>query len=451
MDVKKPIFCGLAFGSASINSYGEYIPCCNIRTEHWNMYVHNPQIYDHGALNADPKGRINASNLRSLRKQLINGEWPKACYNCKEAEDAGVFSMRNIWNKTLTEEHNNDIPMNEVVDPNQIYYLDLTFSTKCNSKCMTCGPDLSDFWQEEHEIIWSEKNYQKKTFKRICIDDDSAKKILRDFPNVRKISFIGGEPTISEEHIRFLKLLVENKRSKNIELNYVTNLTGFNDDMASLWKNFKAVFVSVSVDGYNRVNEYIRYPIKWNKCENNIRQFLKMAKESADNSYYTDRTIFTIGLSCTVSVFNAVQCIDLFEFWFDMLTEYKTKKSSLVENVGCFANRVSWPQYIRIGLLSKEYRQSGINKGNLLLDKIKDYENNNPETKVNEGIIDSIKLVMTWLEDEEITDEKMHSTLRHLVTESDKFRNRKLKDYMPELQDELEKQWEKYARGTIQL
>jgi len=449
MDVKKPIFCGLAFGSASINSEGEYIPCCSIRTDHWQMYKHSPKSYDHAILSAEPKVRINAFNLRILRRELIKGNWPKACYNCKEAEEAGVSSMRNIWNKKLTK--NNNIPMNEVVDPNKIYYLDLTFSTKCNSKCMTCSPELSDFWQEEYEIIWKLKDHQKRTYKRVCIDDESSKKILRDFPNVKHISFVGGEPTISEEHINFLQLLIDNNRSRNISLNYVTNLTGYNDELASLWKNFKSVFVSVSVDGYDKVNEYIRYPIKWNKCENNIRRFLEMVRESADDYEANKRTLFSIGLSCTVSMFNAIQCMDLFEFWFDTLIEYKTKKNNLVENVGCFVNRVSWPEHAKIGLLSKEYRQLGIDKGKLLLDKISVYESKNLKILVNKGIIDSIKLAMSWLEDEEIADQKIHSASKQLVTESDKFRNRKLRDYMPELQDELEKQWEKYAKGTEQL
>jgi hypothetical protein len=99
MNNKEPIFCSLAFGSASINSYGEYIPCCSIRTNDWEGYREtNPAM-----LELEPKDRINAPNLREVRNTLLQGEWPKACENCKLAENAGVNSMRTIWNNGLTD------------------------------------------------------------------------------------------------------------------------------------------------------------------------------------------------------------------------------------------------------------------------------------------------------------------------------------------------------------
>lgn len=444
--VNKPIFCALAFGSASINSYGEYIPCCNIRTDEWEMYKDGH--YDHGMLTAPPKIRINAPNLKQLRKQLINGEWPKACENCRQAEDAGVGSMRTIWNKSLEEY---DIPVTEQVSPENIYYLDLTFSTKCNSKCMTCSPDLSDFWQEEYEKIWRIKPYNKVQYKRVCIDDASADSLAREFPNVRNVSFIGGEPTISEEHIRFLEILISQGRSKNISLSYVTNLTGINPELVSLWNHFKSVHVSVSIDGYGKVNEYIRYPIKWNKTEQNLRMFLDMVRESAENKHI-ERTEFTIGLSCTVSIFNAIQCMDLFEFWFDLTSSCKVDDKTLGAIVGCFVNRVSHPQHALVGLLSKEYRQQGIEKGNMLLKKIEDFDNNFPDyARTNHGLSESIKLTMNWLEEEQIIDSVFLSQNKHLITESDEYRNRQLKDFMPELWKELNKIWKQGINGEYYL
>lgn len=435
MDVKKPIYCALAFGSASINSHGEYIPCCNIRSDYWRRYQGK------GMPNDDPYIKINTPNLRQLRKELISGTWPNACLNCKEAEEAGADSMRTIWNSSFQEKFKDGVPMIEQVSNRNIHYLDLTFSTKCNSKCMTCGPYLSDFWEEENEVIWQLKG-EKRTYRRICIDDTTAEKIVRDFPNVEIISFIGGEPTISEEHIKFLNLLVSTGRSKNIRLNYVTNLTGFNDELTLLWENFKNVGLSVSIDGYGKVNEYIRYPFKWSKTETNLRMFLELCKKNPNK--------FGIGLSCTLSVFNAIQSMDLFEFWFDTLIEYKIDKTTLAHVVGCFVNRVTFPNYTRIGLLSKEYRKAGIEKGHRLLEKINNYIEQNPNS-VNKGITDSIKLTMLWLEDEEITDPKIHANNHNLITASDKFRNRNLKDYIPELHDELEKVWNMYVEGSTKL
>lgn len=436
MEVKKPIFCALAFGSVSINAYGEYIPCCSIRTDSWKMY--KDADYDYGIFNADPHLRINAPNLKEVRKSLLNGDWPNACANCKESEAAGIGSMRTIWNSGL-EPYN--IPMSVNIDSKNVRYLDLTFGTKCNSKCMTCNPDLSDFWQEEHNTIWNLKPEQQRSIKRISIDDSTAEKLVRDFPNVERISFIGGEPTISEEHIKFLKLLIENDSSKKIRISYVTNLSGISDELINLWKNFKAVHISVSIDGYQKVNEYIRYPFKWNKIETNLRTYLEMVQKCKIKND-VDETQFSLGLSCTVSIFNSIQCLDLLEFWFDILQTYKTNDgSTLLNHVGCFINRVSQPVYALVALLSKEYRRIGIEKSIKLLEKCKTYIREVKTDDVNIGFIDSLKLIKNWLDEPQIINEVYLAQNKKLITESDKFRNRNLKDFIPELYTELEKLW----------
>ena len=411
----KSIFCALAFGSASVNSYGEYIPCCSIRTSEWEYYKDT----DPSMLDLDPKDRINAPNLREIRKTLLEGEWPKACENCKIAESAEVNSMRTIWNSGLS---NYDIPMEEFVDPKNIKYLDLTFSTKCNSKCMTCNSSLSDFWEEEEKFIWKNLNVNNK---RVCIDTDIAGKLAEQFPNVDRINFVGGEPTISEEHINFLQSLVESGNSKNISIGYVTNLVVINTELMELWANFKDVGGSLSIDGYGKVNEYIRYPLKWEKTEANLRKYFNLMNDK--NSF---------GLSCTVSLFNAIQCFELLEYWIDLVTEYKMNP-----DIGMFINRVSHPDFLTIAMLSPEYRQIGIDRANLLLEKINNYNETN-SIPINSGSKDSVELLISWLSEPQTHDIQKLKKSKHFITQSDKFRKRHLKDYIPELWEELEKLWQ---------
>lgn len=436
MEEKKPIYCALAFGSASINSYGEYIPCCNIRTTSWeNVKDSNNKMM----LISPPRSRINADNLKEVRRSLMNGDWPKVCENCKEAENAGVGSMRMIWNRGL-EEFN--IPMMEHVDPNNIRYLDLTFSTKCNSKCITCNIDLSEFWTEEWNKIWRIKPEEQRQFKRVCITDGKAKQLVQDFPNVERIAFIGGEPIISEEHYTFLKLLVAEGKSKNIRISYVTNLTGLTDELIDIWKSFKGVHISVSIDGYQKVNEYIRYPFKWSKIDNNLNTMLKMVQNSVN--YPSDgNTQFSMGLSCTVSLFNAIQAPDLLEYWYDLLCTYKTgdQGDTLAHHCGSFVNRVSHPDYALVSLLSEEYRKAGIDKIDRLLNKIENDIQTIANHEVNHGFIESLKLVRAWLTEPQIVNSVYLSQNKHFIEESDEFRNRKLVDFIPELQDELDKIW----------
>jgi pyruvate-formate lyase-activating enzyme len=412
----KPIFCSLVFGSASINSYGEYIPCCSIRPSEWEYYKDtDPSII----ANLDPKDRINAPNLREIRKTLLAGDWPKACENCKNAEAAGIHSMRTIWNQGLS---HHDIPMEEYVDPSSIKYLDLTFSTKCNSKCMTCNSDLSDFWEAEDKFIWGTPDPNKK---RICVSDTEAEKLAKQFPNVERINFVGGEPTISEEHVNFLHSLVELGRSKNISIGYVTNLAAINTDLFELWSKFKEVGGSLSIDGYGKVNEYIRYPVKWEKTEANLRKYFNLMTPNN----------MSFGLSCTVSLFNAIQCFDLLEYWIDLVTEHKMNP-----HVGIFINRVSHPNFLTIDMLSLEYRQIGIDRAKQLLEKINNYNEAN-EQQINIGSKQSVELLINWLLEPQVHDLQKLKKCKHFITQSDKFRKRHLKDYIPELWEELEKLW----------
>ena len=426
--VNKTIYCAQAFGSAAINSTGEYIPCCNIRSNEWEYATYK----DPSIKNLEPKDRINLENLRNVRRELIDGVWPKACENCRVAESNGVQSMRTIWNKELGHV---DIPASEYINPDDIRYLDLTFSTKCNSKCMTCNHYASDFWEEEYNHIWETTG---PNIDRINIKDAQADKLVTQFPNVERISFIGGEPTISDEHVRYLKKLIEVGRSGQIKISYVTNLTGINDELIDLWKHFKHVHVAVSVDAYGKVNEYIRYPFKWQKVESNIRKLFQMAVDSDSST----ETKITTSLSCTVSMFNAIQCFDLLEFWFDLTAEYSNQLPSFTGGVGCFVNCVTNPEYALVGLLSPEYRQRGVVKGNQLLEKITSYENSNPDRHVNDGLKDSIKLSMAWLNEPQIHDEVYLTNSKHFVITSDLFRKRHIKDYIPELWEELEKLWD---------
>jgi uncharacterized Fe-S cluster-containing radical SAM superfamily protein len=416
---KEPLFCALAFGSASVNSYGEYIPCCSIRTDKWKPCKQSdPKI-----LELEPKDRINAPNLREVRRSLLEGEFPPACENCEIAETAGVNSMRNVWNNSLTDY---DIPMEEYVDPDNIRFLDLTFSTKCNSKCMTCNADLSDFWEEEDSFIWNKKIVSRN---RVCIPDETAHKLAEQFSNVVRINFVGGEPTIAEEHVTFLRHLVAIDRSKDIVIGYVTNLTGMNTELIKLWREFKEIGGSVSIDGLGIVNEYIRYPVKWQKTDTNLRRYLQLL--------INDRQGFMVGLSCTVSLFNAIQCVDLMEYWIDTLTEYDLHPEV---GVGIFLNRVSHPEYLTVNLLSPEYRQLGIDKAYKLLDKI-DLYNKTHAHPVDSASRQAVELLISWLSEPQIKDDAKLKKCKHFITYSDKFRKRELKDYIPELWEELEKLW----------
>ena len=407
--MNKPIFCALAFGSVSINPNGHYVPCCGA--------INFPERT--AASDTTTLQKINSTDLKELRKKLISGVWPKECNGCKLTEEIPSDSARTIWNRDLPF----PIPISEEVKADDVYLLDLSLGSKCNSKCMMCGPAHSNFWEEEWTTIqykisdkkgWNTPTTSVYFGNPINITTSDALTLIDTYPNVRFISLIGGEPTIIEEHLVFLKVLVETGRSKNISLSYVTNLTGISDELIDLWQKFEMIQCTVSVDGFGLVNDYIRYPIKWSKVDANLRRYMSLTLSN---------TKFSIGLSCTLSIYNCLHVDELLQYWYDLKNEFNASGISL------YMCRVNTPVESNTNILSSDYRQRATTK----LLALKDVT-----TLKDSGIID---LIISWLEDG-LAETHRNNIVKDsifFITESDKFRNRHIKDFIPELWAELNK------------
>ena len=392
------IDCKLAFGAISISGENYIKPCCNIDLSEFRKLEH--------------RTGLNSQAMTTLRQQLINDIWPAACKNCQYVESLGSKSMRNIFNERF---ENFNIPLVSKVNDNDIIYADIFLSNKCNSKCLTCSPPASDLWLEEYNYI-HDTDYKAQMFNRsIPQEFEDFKKLIHTYPNIQDISFIGGEPTIIQPHLRFLEYLISTSKSKNISLSYNTNLTGFSDYLCELWSNFKQIGVSVSIDGYEKVNEYIRYPFKFSKIDNNLTQVLQMENVN-------------IGLACTLSLFNVVDVPNLFSYWYDKLA--KSVKKDCQPFISTYINRVTSPNYMNLNLLSLEYRSQAIQQCDNLLEKI---EADNLPGSIHSSLV----LYKSFLIEPQNIDWQSLKTLKNFITKSDNFRNRNIKDYLPELAKEL--------------
>lgn len=426
----KPIYCGLALGSASVRSDGEYLPCCNILTTEWDTNYKSHEVYFDRktgslmkgvALSNDPSVRINSPGLKKVRSELLNGVWPKPCYKCKEVESYGIQSMRQMHNTYLV-----NLPLSDTVDPSSVKYLDLTFETKCNSKCMTCGPTLSSFWEDEWYAIYPDKRLINMN--RVSINEEMSKKIVELFPNLERISFIGGEPTISEEHLKFVKLLVEKGRSKHIHLSYITNLTGTTDELLDIWKHFKNVNWTVSVDGYGPVNEYIRYPFPWSKVDGQINTLMNFISDNVTRHYESE---YSLGLSCTVSVFNVHDVVNLFKYWIDTADSHMQDEFLNIIS-SCYVNKVTDPSYMSIDLLSTEYRKPAI-------EKLNEFRSSLNIRKTHPSVLNSLETLKQMLSLPHKHDREQLQRLKYFITKSDEFRKRNINDYIPGLMQEIDR------------
>lgn len=406
--MSEPIYCGLAFGSVSIGTQGEIRPCCGIIPENWGL----PLIYKDDHI----KIKINDSRLREVRRNLMDGVWHPACYSCRDNEKLGIASMRTVWNRSISQ-----APMTEFIDTDSVKFLDLSVGNKCNSKCMTCGPGSSTLWIEEDAYIF--KKIQLDIKEDLTFDDALVSELAETFKNIEYISFIGGEPIIIDAHYNFLKYIVDKNLSQKININYVTNLTGLNEDLIEVWKKFKSVGACVSIDGYSDINDYIRYPIKFEKVEQNLRRYMDLINEAK----------FGITLSCTVSIFNYNYVSELLDFFANIVLEYRNKNPFFPKHkVAVYLNRVTNSPYFNLNILSEDYRKEGVIKINKLKDKFINYD-------LHESFVDSCELLESWGLEKQDDNKQLIQEAIYFINRSDSFRKRSILNYIPRLWFELEK------------
>jgi hypothetical protein len=220
---------------------------------------------------------------------------------------------------------------------------------------------------------------------------------------------LGGEPTINNNHLAYLHRLIAKGRSDGIDLGYVTNLTGIDDSLLEVWSNFRNIDLNISLDAYGEKNDYIRYPIRWTKVESNLRKFLDWASKDK----------VSIGLSLTPSVFNCIHLDEVYAFWHKLLVEY-----NLPMSYGVALNKITYPMYTSMRITTLEYRQQGIVK---LL---------SVRQQLPIEFHNSIDYAIEML-NEPILDNDIIETGKRFIEQSDRYRNKNIKYYIPELYDEL--------------
>ena len=386
------LYCSLAHSGMNVISNGRLTPCCAISANYL------PNKDKSGSL----AERMNHVNMIRVRSQLKVGIWPSECDSCKTAEEVSGSSLRTMFNA-----YNKEQRCNTVLKPTDVHTVHLSVGNKCNSKCMTCNPGSSSLWKDEWQTIWDIPVIS--TSDSILEHPELVDELVNNFTNIKKITFLGGEPTINDSHISYLHKLIDNGSSTNIDLGYVTNLTGIDDSLLEIWGNFRNIELNVSMDAYGEKNDYIRYPIKWSKIEYNLNRFLEL----------TSKDKISIGLSLTPSVFNCIHLDEMFTFWDQLLTRY-----NLPKHYGIALNKITYPMYTSMRITSVEYRMQGIEK----LSKLKHTISSEFHPTIDHAI-DMLK--------EPMLDIDTIDKGKHFIEQSDLYRNKSIRETIPELYNEL--------------
>ena len=291
-------FCPLPWNSINMRNNGDLRICCNTNSYSPQKGIMKKQ--DGTPYNAgkdDWNEARNAEMLKEVRQSMMKGEWHPECERCRQEEINGIKSRREYenedWGKWFgnvnlesVKEHTAE---DGTIDPKKVPvdFIDIRYGNFCNLKCRMCGPTDSHKWYDDFVKITGKTEY-KDTHEKIKLTKNakgkwhtnqydwfqSNNRYWSNFeqyaPNAKKLYIVGGEPLIIKEHQESLERLVASGKSKNIQLEYNSNLTMVPDRLVYLWEQFKQIRIGVSIDGTGSVFNYQRTPAKFDAVYKNM-------------------------------------------------------------------------------------------------------------------------------------------------------------------------------------
>lgn len=254
--------CAMPWFHTMVDTKGDVRPCClysdTVKKEDGTPYNFGKD---------DINEAFTSEYYDDVRKKMLSGEEVSGCKECYRIEQYGGKSNRISANEYW--------PHVFETDP-KITYLDIRTGNLCNLSCKSCTPLYSSTLLDEIESDpelqpYFEGPYSKDTsWYKTTMFDQNIESLI---DNVDRYYFTGGEPTINERTLQLLEQLIASGKT-DATLAFNTNLTNINAKFYSLIQQFKKIDLFISIDGTEKIQEYLRYPSKWSAIDSNLRKLL---------------------------------------------------------------------------------------------------------------------------------------------------------------------------------
>lgn len=299
--------CQWAWDSIAVRPDGTSIPCCKFKPDNYHQWpVDNPMGPD----------MRNGSGWQTIRQKMLAGEPVKECNACYTEEASGANSLRLM---------REDLPR-DTTDAAPLKFLEMSFSNLCNLACVSCSKMCSSTWA-------TEDFKHGRNFSGSFIEHGQPIEDLEDLSQVTELKIIGGEPFMEQK--RFIKLM--NKINfDNITCMYIatngTHVPGA--ELSGLIERCKLVRLKVSLDGTGSVNEWYRWPSKFDQVESVMQQFQDM---------WGDHPNISLETHTVMNIYNIYDLKNIVDY---MATRFPKWTMSF--------NWITWPDWQNIALIPDE-------------------------------------------------------------------------------------------------
>lgn len=208
-------------------------------------------------------------NRKKIIEIVSQGSEVPGCHRCYKEESNGSKSRRQS-SLELYETFLNDTDLS--LDVSGPTGLDYSVGNWCNLKCVICGPDNSSSWISDYKKMYplrDSSRYVARKTQTLEIQDDNV------LSNVKSIHFHGGgEPLLSDAHIKLLQRIDQVKGLADIRVFYNTNGTvKVSDEVLQLWEKCRLIELYFSIDDVGTRFEYQRTGADWAAVTDNIQWY----------------------------------------------------------------------------------------------------------------------------------------------------------------------------------
>ena len=257
-----------------------YTPCC--WSNHWTDKTND-------ITNTLPLEHFTGEVFSRIRKEMLEGEktefLKEYCNTCWMQEQDFEYSPRMEFNKFIDNDVYQNFDQNGRIIDNDERFIQIginVYGNHCNLECYECLPDNSSsrcavmnklddsklnrqFYYEPH--LRKPAKVSKEHFRNI-VDE-----IVSYGKKIRSIDVVGGEPMLMKDHFYLLDKLIESGHSKNIEINYTSNMTLMTvSKMKKYFDNFCHIRIQWSIDALKERNYWLRYPTNWDQTVQNCEE-----------------------------------------------------------------------------------------------------------------------------------------------------------------------------------
>ena len=218
----------------------------------------------------------------------------------------------------------------------------------------------------------------------------------------------GGEPTLINNNYRFMEEIIAAGYQDKIEIFFNINCTNVTNKFLELISKFSNIKINCSLDGYEKVNDYIRSPSKWEKIDENCQKIAQLKNVNLD-------------VTPVVQTYNVLDCHNMLYY-----VESISKKYDRPIGIDFLIN--DHPFYLDVTILPEHIREKAA----------QNLESYQGELLDEPRIRNTVQGIINLMRKERHADhEKLMKNFIDYTKMLDKTRNESFIESLPELAEDL--------------